>query len=168
MKGGEELGMKMGRGLFIMALIVVMAASLAAAEIPPSFFAAFGGLKNENSLCVKNYQAGATITEAYSNFQYLDKDTRVFSRTPKLDEHGCEENGSALVEASFSTDIVGIAHLDWMSADPAATVMRRHPVYGLSREELIGVFNIEKFILLASNSTLRENATEWLPCSLIY
>jgi len=145
--------------------VAVIAVSLAAAEMPPSIFAGIGGLNNQNVLCVKNYQAGATITEVYSNFQYLDKDTRVFSRTPNLDEHGCEENGSALIEASFSTDIVGSAHLGWMSADPAADVMQRHPVYGLSREELIGVFNIEKFILLASNSTLRENASEWLPCS---
>jgi hypothetical protein len=154
----------MNRRLILMA-VVVMAGSLSAAEMPPSFFAGIGGLKNENALCVKNYQAGATITEAYTNFQYLDKDTRVFSRTPKLDEHGCEENGSALIEASISTDIVGSAHLGWMSADPVADVMRRYPVYGISREELIGVFNIEKFILLASNSTLRENASEWLPCS---
>jgi len=144
---------------------VIMAASLVAAEMPASFFAGIGGLKNQNVLCVKNYQAGATITEVYTNFQYLDKDTRVFSRTPKLDEHGCEENGSALLEATISTDIVGSAHLGWISADPAVNVMQRHPIYGLSREELIGVFNIEKFILLASNSTIKGNASEWLPCS---
>jgi hypothetical protein len=154
----------MKRRLFLMTA-VVMAVSLAAAEIPSSYLAALGGLKNENALCVKNYQAGATITEAYTNFQYLDKDTRVFTRTPKLDEHGCEENGSALLEASISTDIIGSAHLGWMSADPALDAMQRHPVYGLSREELIGVFNIEKFILLASNSTLGKNVSEWLPCS---
>jgi hypothetical protein len=154
----------LGRGLIIMA-VVMMAASLAAAEMPASFFAGIGGLKNQNALCVKNYQAGATITEVYTNFQYLDKDTRVFSRTPKLDEHGCEENGSALIEATISTDIVGSAHLGWMSADPAVSVMQRHPIYGQSREDLIGVFNIEKFILLASNSTIKDNAIEWLPCS---
>jgi hypothetical protein len=159
----------MERRLFLMAAVVMalmfMAISLAAAEIPPSYLAAMGGLKNENVLCVQNYQAGATITEAYTNFQYLDKDTQVFSRTPKLDERGCEENGSALIEASISTDIVGSAHLGWMSADPAEDAMQRHPVYGLSQEELIGVFNIEKFILLASNGTLGKNVSEWLPCS---
>jgi hypothetical protein len=153
----------LGRWLLIMA-VVAIAASLAAAEMPASFFAGIGGLKNQNVLCVKNYQAGAAITEVYTNFQYLDKDTRVFSRTPQVDEHGCEENGSALIEAAISTDVVGSAHLGWMSADPAVSAMQRHSIYGQSREDLIGVFNIEKFILLASNST-KGNASEWLPCS---
>jgi hypothetical protein len=153
----------MSRGLVLIA-VAVMLASLAAAEMPPSFFAGIGGLRNENVLCIKNYQAGATISEVYTNFQYLDKDTKVLSRTPS-EENGCEENGSALIEASFSTDIMGSAHLGWISADPAGNAMHRHPVYGLSREDLIGVFNIEKFIMLAANSTIKENASEWLPCS---
>jgi hypothetical protein len=43
--------------------------------------------------------------------------------------------------------------------------MGRHPIYSRSAEDLTGVFNIEKFIQLWSNSTLQGLGIDWLPCS---
>jgi hypothetical protein len=54
--------------------------SLAAAEMPSSFYQAIGGMKNQDILCVKNYDAGASVTEAYKDFEHLDKDTKIGSR----------------------------------------------------------------------------------------
>lgn len=41
----------------------------------------------------------------------------------------------------------------------------RHAVYGRATEDLTGVFSIEKFIQLWSNSTLGIVRPNWLPCS---
>jgi hypothetical protein len=41
----------------------------------------------------------------------------------------------------------------------------RHAVYGRATEDLIGVFSIEKLILLWSNNTKGIVSPNWLPCS---
>ncbi len=38
-------------------------------------------LGNEETLCVKNYNAGATTTESYKDFEHLDEDTQIVSRS---------------------------------------------------------------------------------------
>ncbi len=65
--------------LFLVFMAVTV--SLTAAELPPSFYDAMGTMKNENVLCVKNYNAGASITESYTDFESLDKDTIIVSRS---------------------------------------------------------------------------------------
>ena len=41
----------------------------------------------------------------------------------------------------------------------------RHAAYSLATEDLTGVFSIEKFIQLWSNSTIGSVGSNWLPCS---
>jgi hypothetical protein len=59
---------KMWRVLcFMMAMAVVVL--FVNAELLASFYDAMGKMKNEDILCVKNYQAGASITESYTDFE---------------------------------------------------------------------------------------------------
>jgi len=44
---------------------------LTAAELPSSFYKATNTMKNEEVLCVKNYNAGASFTESYTDFQFI-------------------------------------------------------------------------------------------------
>jgi len=73
------MGIILGRKLIALAIIITIA--LTAAEMPSSFYQAANKMKNQDILCVKNYDAGASITEAYTDFQYLEKETQVTSRS---------------------------------------------------------------------------------------
>ncbi len=148
------------RGLSPIVLIVAVSVAicLAAAEMPPSFYDAMGGMTTLDFLCVKNYDAGASITESYSDFQFLNKDTRIISRSAEN-----RTNGSILV-ASINSEVEGSAHLAWQSLDPDPDIQGRHAVFSRSEENLTGIFTIEKIIELSNNNTSGEAALGWLPC----
>jgi hypothetical protein len=132
----------------------------AAAELPPGFFAAAISPKPKDVISVQNYQGGAALTEAYWNSQQLSMNTEVrtfATRSPNLP-------GGAL-EASFSSQFIGQAHIGWQSFDPALSEKGRHAAIGRSMEDLTGVFSIEKFIQLGADSQPGEMALNWLPCS---
>jgi|SRR5271157_3101534 hypothetical protein len=141
--------------LFLVFMAVTV--SLTAAELPPSFYDAMGTMKNENVLCVKNYNAGASITESYTDFESLDKDTTIVSRSG--------ENNSSIpfLQAHINSQVVGKAQLDWESVDPYPETTGRHTVLSTNEENLTGAFSIERFIQLAFNGTLG-GGPEWLPC----
>ena len=139
--------------------------SLAAAEMPASFYQAVGGMKNQDILCDKNYDAGASVTEAYKDFEHLDKDTKIVSRTYNKTDDANPHKGNASLEVGINSQVIGKAHIAWQSLDTVPDSMGRHPVYSRSAEDLTGVFNIEKFIQLWSNSTLQGLGIDWLPCS---
>ena len=141
--------------LFLVFMVVTVA--LTAAELPASFYEAMGTMKNENVLCVKNYNAGASITESYTDFESLDKDTVIVSRS------GENKSNNALLQASINSLVVGKAQLDWQSVNPYPGLKGRHIVLSRNEENLTGAFSIERFIQLASNSSLG-GALEWLPC----
>jgi len=154
--------------------VIITLLSLGAAAMPESFYTAMGRIPNIEVICVKNYDAGASITEAYGNFEYLDKETQLASRTYNSAEYcgddcrgDCGDDCSerAILEASISSGVIGQAHLAWQSMDPAHEDEAHHAFIGRSVEELTGVFSIEKFIQLWSNSTA-PNITSlyWLPC----
>ncbi|HWQ20806.1 MAG TPA: hypothetical protein VN455_13575, partial [Methanotrichaceae archaeon] len=65
------------------AAILMITISIAAASMPASFYTAMDDMKTESILCVKNYQAGTAITENYYDFEHLDKETKIVSRTNK-------------------------------------------------------------------------------------
>ena len=151
--------------MVIMITIIAITISLAAAEMPSSFYKALSGMKNEDFLCVRNYDAGASITEAYTDFEHLEKETSVVSRsynTSKSDKD--YSKGNASLEAQISSSVIGTAHIAWQSRDLTPDRMGRHALYSRAADDMTGVFNIDKYIQLRSNSTLKESTLDWLGC----
>jgi len=147
-------------------------------------------------LCVQNYRIGAVLTEMYTHAEHLQKTTEVKTRghsglkisdidylppvapqavpswpkrfipaTIKLDED-CPPCCTGVLEANLNSNVIGVAHIGWLSRDPQADpqLKGRHAEYGKSVEDLTGVFSIEKFIQLWGNSTCGAISVDWLPC----
>jgi hypothetical protein len=139
--------------------------STAVAEMPMSFYQSMNNQKYKDVLCVKNYDAGASVTESYSDVEHLNKQTEV--NTASYDA-GCvaggQYGGAGSLEASINSNVIGKAHIAWESVDTKANGKGRHAVLGRSIEDLVGVFSIQKFIKLWSNSTPGEISVDWMPC----
>ncbi|WP_369424702.1 hypothetical protein [Methanothrix sp.] len=122
-------------------------------------------------LCVQNYRIGAVVTEMYTHAEHLQKNTEVKTRLYGFadGEEVTPENAACctgVLEANFNSNVIGVAHIGWMSREPQAEdiVKGRHVEYGRSVEDLTGVFSIEKFIQLWGNSTCGAISVDWLPC----
>ena len=125
-------------------------------------------------LCVQNYRIGAVLTEMYTHAEHLQKTTEVKTRgygyyAPSLGTTGdavpincC----TGVLEANLNSNVIGVAHIGWISRDPMADgqLKGRHAEYGRSVEDLTGVFSIEKFIQLWGNSTCGAISVDWLTC----
>ncbi|MDD4651969.1 MAG: hypothetical protein PHQ34_07030 [Methanothrix sp.] len=134
--------------------------------MPASFYQAMGNVGTEETICVKNYDAGASVTESYRDFEHLDKETEVVSRSYNTSRNEKDyTRGNASLEVSLNSNVIGKAHIAWQSKGMEPYFMGRHPAYSLATEDLTGVFNIEKFLQLWSNSTLGSVSLDWLPCS---
>jgi len=113
-------------------------------------------------LCVQNYKIGAVLTEMYTHAEHLQKNTEVKTR---LYNDNCVTNCcTGVLEANLNSNVIGVAHIGWISRDPAVNVKGRHNEWGRSVEDLTGVFSIEKFIQLWGNSTCGAISVDWLPC----
>ena len=115
-------------------------------------------------LCVQNYRIGAVLTEMYSHAEHLQKTTEVKTRGYMS---SCVENCcTGVLEANLNSNVIGVAHIGWISRDPEPSrlLKGRHAEYGRSVEDLTGVFSIEKFIQLWGNSTCGAISVDWLPC----
>jgi len=147
-------------------LCLLAALSIAAAEMPASFYQALGGMNTEDTLCVKNYDAGASFTESYSGFEHLEKETQVISRSINTSTT-CNDysRGNASLEASINSNVIGKAHIAWQSRDLLAGVKGRHITYSLAADDMSGAFDVEKIIVLWSNSTPGSMSLDWLPCT---
>jgi hypothetical protein len=125
-------------------------------------------------LCVQNYKIGAVLTEMYTHAEHLQKTTEVKTRGygnmnwdyTHDDEYGCPACCTGVLEANLNSNVIGVAHIGWISRDPTADpqLKGRHAEYGRSVEDLTGVFSIEKFIQLWGNSTCGAISVDWLPC----
>jgi hypothetical protein len=131
-------------------------------------------------LCVQNYRIGAVLTEMYTHAEHLQKTTEVKTRgygavahiNPTIsmdyymDASGCPPCCTGVLEANLNSNVIGVAHIGWISRDPMADnqLKGRHAEYGRSVEDLTGVFSIEKFIQLWGNSTCGDISIDWLPC----
>jgi hypothetical protein len=115
-------------------------------------------------LCVQNYRIGAVLTEMYSHAEHLQKTTEV--KTRGYGNALCTTCCTGVLEANLNSNVIGVAHIGWLSRDPTAEVnlKGRHAEYGRSVEDLTGVFSIEKFIQLWGNSTCGAISVDWLPC----
>ena len=128
-------------------------------------------------LCVQNYRIGAVLTEMYTHAEHLQKTTEVKTRSYgfcpycltdayhegyTLDKDCC----TGVLEANLNSNVIGVAHIGWISRDPAPNKLLkgRHAEYGRSVEDLTGVFAIQKFIQLWGNSTCGAISVDWLPC----
>jgi hypothetical protein len=139
-----------------------------------------------DKLCVQNYKIGAVMTEMYNHAEHLQKTTEV--RTRNYDDENMwfsisvGENETeryfkvqyppipcctGVLEANLNSNVIGVAHVGWISRDPSADpqLKGRHAEYGRSVEDLTGVFSIEKFIQLWGNSTCGAISVDWLPCT---
>jgi hypothetical protein len=113
-------------------------------------------------LCVQNYAIGAVLTEMYTHAEHLQKNTEVKTR---LYNGNCISNCcTGVLEANLNSNVIGVAHIGWISRDPNVNVKGRHNEWGRSVEDLTGVFSIEKFIQLWGNSTCGAISVDWLPC----
>jgi hypothetical protein len=130
-------------------------------------------------LCVQNYRIGAVLTEMYTHAEHLQKTTEVKTRgygwvraaadgnNPNDGTDGsCPACCTGVLEANLNSNVIGVAHIGWISRDPLADgqLKGRHAEYGRSVEDLTGVFSIEKFIQLWGNSTCGAISVDWLPC----
>jgi len=127
-------------------------------------------------LCVQNYRIGAVLTEMYTHAEHLQKTTEVKTRGyGSIQLIRDEKNGrdgscpaccTGVLEANLNSNVIGVAHIGWISRDPDADdqLKGRHAEYGRSVEDLTGVFSIEKFIQLWGNSTCGAISVDWLPC----
>ena len=129
-------------------------------------------------LCVQNYRIGAVLTEMYTHAEHLQKTTEVKTRGYGLvmndspnpyaygSANGCPSCCTGVLEANLNSNVIGVAHIGWLSRDPMADnqLKGRHAEYGRSVEDLTGVFSIEKFIQLWGNSTCGAISVDWLPC----
>jgi len=133
-------------------------------------------------LCVQNYYIGATVVEMYTHAEHLQKNTEVKTRRdcntngdPRYTtdgdgtcygREGCSGCGlcTGALEANFNSNVIGVAHIGWLSKDVATNCKGRHYEWGRSVEDLTGVFSIEKFIQLWGNGTCGDVQVDWLPC----
>jgi len=128
-------------------------------------------------LCVQNYRIGAVLTEMYTRAEHLQKTTEIKTRLynfydPTLNWMQFHEPGDAVpapcctgvLEANLNSNVIGVAHIGWLSREPAINSKGRHNEWGRSVEDLTGVFSIEKFIQLWGNSTCGTISVDWLPC----
>jgi hypothetical protein len=113
-------------------------------------------------LCVQNYYIGAVVVEMYTHAEHLQKNTEVKTRRDCGTEGACG-NCTGALEANFNSNVIGVAHIGWLSKD-TSTIKGRHPEWGRSVEDLTGVFSIEKFIQLWGNDTCGDVQVDWLPC----
>jgi len=115
-----------------------------------------------DKLCVQNYAIGAVLTEMYTHAEHLQKDTEV--KTRLYNSNQVPNCCTGVLEANINSNVIGVAHLGWISRDPLTNSKGRHNEWGRSVEDLTGVFSIEKFIQLWGNSTCGSISVDWLPC----
>ena len=132
--------------------------------MPVSYQTGSYDAKWTDKLCVQNYRIGAVMTEMYTHAEHLQRTTEVKTRGY---QESCVDNCcTGVLEANVNSNIIGVAHVGWLSRDPEGSdaLKGRHAEYGRSVEDLTGVFAINKFIQLWGNSTCGEISVDWLPC----
>jgi len=153
-------------------MIFIMAVPSVQGEMPLAYVGAMNNAGQNDILTVKNYDSGASMTAAYTDVEHLESNTQVRTGSSATnspaggaagDCPGCGSGGG--LEASINSNVIGKAHIAWQSVDPSVSNHGRHPLIGRSVEDLTGVFSIEKFIQLWSNSRPGDISVDWLPCS---
>jgi len=97
------------------------------------------------------YRIGVVVTEMYTHAEALQKHTEVKTRLYKLEESYTNSLApgetllnayhkecptkccTGVLEANFKSDVIGVAHIGWLSKDPTAdstNLKGRHAEYG--------------------------------------
>ena len=75
-------------------------------------------------LCVQNYKIGAVLTEMYTHAEHLQKTTEV--KTRGYGKHnGVPNCCTGVLEANLNSNVIGVAHIGWISRDPMLTTRSR-------------------------------------------
>jgi len=114
--------------------------------------------------CMQNYYIGSTITEVYKEAEHLQRNTEVKTRVDCGKENDACGTCTGALEANFNSNVIGVAHIGWLSKDINVNDKGRHNEYGRSVEDMVGVFSIEKMIQLWGNDSCSEVQVDWLPC----
>ena len=109
-----------------------------------------------DKLCVINYDAGAAVTEDYTNAEHIEKSTDVMTS-------GNVTNND--LEMHINSNVIGVAHIGWVSKDTMQNEKGRFVEIGKSTEDLTGTFSVEKYIEMLQNSTNYEAQVDMLPCA---
>jgi hypothetical protein len=123
---------------------------------PTSYQTGIYDRKWSDMLCVKNYDDGAVLTESYYQAEHLQKSTEIGSMG------NLSANG---LQAQISSKVIGSARIGWSSGETEPGEKGRYIQIGRSREDLTGVFSIDKYIEIMQNSTNLGLRTQWLPCN---
>lgn len=150
----------------IASAIALLLNGAAVAEMPASFYQAMSGIGTEETICVRNYDAGASLIESYRDFEHLEKETEIKSRSYNTSKDRSDNTrGNASLEVSINSNVIGKSRIIWQSKELMPDLRGRHERYSIASEELTGVFDIQKYIQLWSNSTLDSGKLNWLPCT---
>ncbi|MCU0637587.1 MAG: hypothetical protein MUE87_03070 [Methanothrix sp.] len=162
-----RLATKMRAGIeFLVLLAILITSTSALGDMPDSFYRAMSNVRAEETICVRNYDAGAGVIESYRDFQHLEKETEIISSSYNTSRNESDlTRGNASLEVRMNSNVIGVAHIAWLSKDIIPDNAGRHATYSRAKEDLTGVFDIEKYIQLWSNSTLGSARLNWLPCS---
>lgn len=162
-----RLARKMRAGIkFLILLAILITSTSTPGAMPDSFYEAMRNIRAEETICVRNYEAGAVVIESYRDFQHLEKETEITSRSYNTSRNESDlMRGNASLEVRMNSNVIGVAHIAWLSKDITPDYAGRHATYSRAEEDLTGVFDIEKYIQLWSNSTLGSARLNWLPCS---
>ena len=117
--------------LMIMALAL---ASSVSAQMPMDFAVAMNNGGQKDVLSIKNYDIGASMTEAYTDIEKLSRNTEISTKSyganstvtdSNNEEITCQNCGSGgSLEASINSNVIGKAHIAWQSVDPIAHYQR--------------------------------------------
>jgi hypothetical protein len=112
-------------------------------------------------LCIQNYKIGSVLTEMYTHAEHLQKTTEAKTRAYNMGIPAC---CTGILEANLNSNVIGVAHIGWISRGSVVNSKGRHNEWGRNVEDLTGVFSIDKFIQLWGNSTCGAISVDWLPC----
>jgi hypothetical protein len=76
-------------------------------------------------LCVQNYKIGAVLTEMYTHAEHLQKTTEVKTRLYENWDFlnvGGTPCCTGVLEANLNSNVIGVAHIGWISRDPEADI----------------------------------------------
>jgi hypothetical protein len=116
-------------------------------------------------LCMQNYYIGAVVVDMYTDAEHLQMNTEAKTRKDCQNNtaNSCG-NCTGALEANIRSNIIGVAHIGWLSKDTGINDKGRHDEYGRSVEDMTGVFSIDKLIQLWGNGSCGAVQVDWLPC----
>lgn len=117
--------------------------------------------KWNSDICVKSYSEGALLINDYNSAERLAEYTSVEARSSGT---GCASNGPAGITAELSANVSGRLHSVSESIDAIPDNKGRHAVLSRNIQDVAGIFTVDRFIQLWSNSTVGSVSIDWLPC----